>query len=228
MTSEVSQLEAIEERCETHADSESSDEEGDPPDHDLLSARVVPCSVWFGPSGSDSFEREMLGFLGSHSGVAVLQWPRDLRRAAHCGNLGIPVLCFVSDPTEPIPSAQELQEWLPSRAADQEVHDCLWRLSELGGSRREAALLALDSDGLHLGDGEVHLDSSGLELAAALVASFDRPVDDTSLLCVSSRTQEGQRSLFGELLRLDREVNQLGLEVVPVNEHAHLMRRCGR
>ncbi len=228
MANEASKLEAIEERRETHADSESSEEEGDPPDPDLLLARVVPCSVWFGPSGSDSFEREMLGFLGSHNGVAVLQWPRDLRRAARCAHLGIPVLCLVSDPTEPTPSAQELQQWLPSSATDQEVHNCLWRLSELGASRREAALVALDSDGLHLGDRELHLDASGLELAAALVASFERAVDDASLTCVSRHPEKGQRSLFGELLRLDREVNQLGLEVIPVKEHAHLMRRCLR
>jgi len=226
MTDEASKPEAIEERCEPHADTESSDEEGDPPDPVSPSARVVPCTVWFGPSGSDSFEREMLGYLGSHNGVAVLQWPRDLRRAARCAHLGIPVLCFVSDPTEPIPSTQEHQQWLPSSATDREVHDSLWRLSALGASRREAALLALDSDGLHLGDGEVHLDASGLDLAAALVASFDQAVDDTSLSCVSRHPEKGQRSLFSELLRLDREVNQLGLEVVPVKDHAHLMRRC--
>jgi hypothetical protein len=228
MTIEASQLEAVEDRSELHEDGESSDQAGDPPDPDLPSTGVVPCSVWFGPSGSASFEREILGYLGSHNGVAVLQWPRDLERAIRCSVLGIPTLCFVSDVKEPIRSPQRLQEWLPSSATDHEIHDRLRRLSERGASRRAASLLALESDGLRLGDGEVHLDSSARELAAVLIASFDRAVDDASLPCASRSTTETRRSLFSELLQLDREVNQLGLEVVPVKEHAHLMRRCGR
>jgi hypothetical protein len=228
MTNEALQLEATEERCDSHPDGESSDEEGDPPDPALSSTAVVPCTVWFGPGGSASFEREMLGYLGSHNGVAVLQWPRDLERATRCGLLGIPALCLVSNPIEPVPCPQGLQEWLPSSATDQEVHDSLRRLSEHGASRRAAALLALDSDGLRLGDGEVHLDPSARELAAVLIGSFERAVDDASLSCASRSTTRARRSLFSELLQLDREVNQLGLEVVPVKEHAHLMRRCGR
>jgi hypothetical protein len=228
MTIEASQAEATEEWCEPHADGESSDEEGDPADPDRPSVEVVPCTVWFGPRGSTSFEREMLGYLGSHSGVAVLQWPRDLERARRCSVLGIPTLCLVSDPMEPIRAPQGLQEWLPSSATDREVHDSLRRLSEYGASRRAAAQLALDSDGLRLGEGEVHLDSSARELANVLIASFDRAVDDASLSYASRGTTKPPRSLFSELLQLDREVNQLGLEVVPVREHAHLMRRCGR
>jgi hypothetical protein len=228
MTIEASQLEATEEPCESDPADGSSDEEGDLPDTDLPSMGAVPCTVWFGPGGSASFEREMLGYLGSHNGVAVLQWPRDLERAARCGVLGIPTLCLVSDPKEPISSPVGLQEWLPSSATDREVHDSLRRLSEHGGTRRAKALLTLDSDGLRLGDGEIHLDSAARELAAVLLASFDRAVDDSSLTCASRSTANTRRSLFSELLQLDREVNQLGLEVVPVREHAHLMRRCGR
>jgi hypothetical protein len=228
MTIEASEPEAIEERCEPPADGESSDKEGDLPDPDLLSTDVVPCTVWFGPKGSASFEREMLGYLGSHNGVAVLQWPRDLERATRCCVLGIPNLSFVSDPTEPISRPEELQEWLPSSATDREVHDSLRRLSEHGASRRAAALLALDSDGLRLGDGEIHLDQEARELAAVLIASFESAVDDASLSCASKCVTETPRPLLGELLQLDRDVNQIGLEIVPVKEHAHLMRRCGR
>jgi hypothetical protein len=228
MTIEASQVAAVEERCEQETAGESSDEEGDLPDPALRSREVVPCTVWFGPKGSASFEREMLAYLGSHNGVAVLQWPRDVERAAHCAALGIPALCLLSETSGPVSAPRGLQEWLPSSATDREVHDSLRRLSELGASRRAAADLALDSDGLHLGEGEVHLDSSARELAAVLIASFDRAVEDASLSCVSRTTDKRQRSLFSELLQLDREVNQLGLEVVPVREHAHLMRRCGR
>jgi hypothetical protein len=228
MTIESSTPEAAEERSEPPADSESPDEDGDPPDSDLRSSTVVPCTVWFGPTGSESFEREMLAYLGAHNGVAVLQWPRDHERATRCRVLGIPTLWFVSDATNPVNPPAELEEWLSSSATDQEVHDSLRRLCENGAARRAAAILALDSDRLRLGDGEVHLDSSEREIAAVLVANFDRAVDDTSLSSVSSRLAGTRHSLFRELLQLDRDVNQLGLEVVPVQAHAHLMRRCGR
>jgi hypothetical protein len=228
MTIEAAQLETIEERCDSDAAGESSDEDGDPPDPAPHSTAVVPCTVWFGPRGSAHVEREMLGYLGSHNGVAVFQWPRDLERAARCSLLGIPTLCLVSDPMETIPFPQGLQEWLPSSATDQEVHNSLRRLSEHGASRRVAALLALDSDGLRLGDGEVHLNPTARDLAAVLIDNFERAVDDVSLSCASRSTTTTRRSLFSELLQLDREVNQLGLEVVPVREHAHLIRRCGR
>jgi hypothetical protein len=218
MASETSEPEAIEERSALDEDGNSSDDKDDPADPGLLSARIPPCTVWFGPRGSASFEREMLSYLGSHNGVAVLQWPRDIERAAHCNALCIPTLCFVSGPTQLIGFPRALQEWLPSDATDREIHDCLRRLSEHGASRRATSTLAVDSEGLHLGEGEVHLDSRARELAAVLIASFERAVDDTSL----------SRASTGELLRLDREVNQLGLEVVPVKEHTHLMRRCGR
>jgi hypothetical protein len=184
--------------------------------------------VWFGPMGSASFEREMLSYLGSHNGVAVLQWPRDSDRATRCSALCIPTLCFVSGPLELMTAPQALQEWLPSNATAGEIHDCLQRLSERGASRRAASTLAVDSEGLHLGEGEVHLDLPARELAAVLIASFERAVDDAWLSRASRGTAEAQRSLVSDLLRLDREVNQLGLEVVPMREHSHLMRRCGR
>jgi hypothetical protein len=231
MRIEASEPEATEERRVTDTDASdagSSDEEGDPADPGPLSARVAPCTVWFGPKGSASFEREMLRYLGSHNGVAVLQWPRDSERSARCNALGIPTLCLVTNSTEPVRPPQGLQEWLPSNATDQAIHDCLGRLSEHGSSRRAASALALDSEGLHLGDGEVHLDGAARELAAVLIASFEQAVDDDSLSCVSGANAASRQSLVSELLHLDREVNQLGLEVVPLKEHAHLMRRCGR
>jgi hypothetical protein len=228
MTVEVSQPEAAEERSETQADSESADEDGDPPDPDLPSIGVVPCTVWFGPKGSASFEREMLGYLGSHNGVAVLQWPRDAERATHCSVLGIPNLCFVADSIAPSCCREELREWLPSKATDREVHESLCRLSKHGAARRSGAALALDSDGLRLGDGEVALAPPARELAAVFIASFERAVDDASLSRAVNGATRTQRSFLGELLQLDRDVNQLGLEIVPVKEHAHLMRRCGR
>jgi hypothetical protein len=229
MAIEPTTSEAAEEWCEPQADSEPSGEDGDPSDSDQRSSAVIPCTVWFGPSGSKSFERDMFAYLGAHNGVAVLQWPRDLERAARCRILGIPTLCFVSDGTKPGEPPSDLQERLCSSATDREVHNSLRRLCEKGSSRRAGAKLALESDRLRLGDGEVHLDSSERELAAVLLANFDHAVKDSSLSGVSSHLAGGARhSLFRELLQLDREVNQLGLEVVPVKEHAHLMRRCRR
>lgn len=76
---------------------EPSGNEGDPPDPTTAVASVIACTVWFGPKVPQSAERELLAMLGSHNGVAVLQWPRDSDRAQRCRDLGIPTLCFMED-----------------------------------------------------------------------------------------------------------------------------------
>jgi hypothetical protein len=57
-------------------DKETSGESDDPADPGPVSARTIPCTVWFDPKASEHFEREMAAFLGSHNGVAVLAPPR--------------------------------------------------------------------------------------------------------------------------------------------------------
>jgi hypothetical protein len=160
--------------------------------------------------------------------VAVLQWPRDTERARRCWDLGIPTLCFVRDQAAHPSRDHGLVEWLRSSASDGQVHDSLDRLSQYGATQRQAATPTFDHGCLHLGECELHLDPSARDLAAVLVANFDQAVDDTLLSSVSRDRRTGHRSLFRELLQLDRDVNQIGLEVVPVNNHEHAIRRCGR
>ena len=187
-----------------------------------------PSTVWFGPQGPESVERELAAFLGSHDGVAVLQWPRDTDRGAHFSGLGIPCLWLVPEHDDP-PSIQcSLQEWLPRTAADDDVHSCLERLSEQGAAMRQTAAVALENDGwLYLGDHGVHLAPSMERLASALIDHFNEAVDDSLLSDESGSTAAGRwnSSLSSDLIHLDRFVNPLGLEVVPVPDHAHLLRR---
>jgi hypothetical protein len=212
--------------------SPEADDPLEPPPAVERTALVVhasPCTVWFGPRGPESVERELAAFLGSHNGVAVLQWPRDTNRAAHFADLGIPCLWLVRDPDDTPPMQSALQEWLPHSASDDEVHDCLERLSEHGAARRQAASLELDGDGwLHLGDSGVHLAPTAERLATLLIDHFDEAVDDAMLSegSESASTSRWNNSLSSDLMRLDRYVNPLGLEVIPVPEHAHLIRRC--
>jgi hypothetical protein len=229
MLTETPSLETSDEVGASADEGEPSGSEGDPPDPVPLAASVIPCTVWFGPTVHRTAERELLAMLGSHNGVAVLQWPRDADRARRCWDLGIPTLVFVHDRAQLPPRRQGLVEWLPSSANDGQVHDSLTRLSQYGATqRRAAATPILDHGCLHLGRCEVHLDPSASDLAAVLVANFDQAVDDTVLSSASGDRSTAHRSLFGELLHLDREVNQIGLEVVPVNDHEHAIRRCGR
>jgi hypothetical protein len=205
-------------------DGAASDKD-DPADPVPLGARTIPCAAWFGPRTSESFEREMAGFLGSHNGVAVLQWPRDIERATHLHELGIPCLCFVRTERDFPFGEHELEEWLPQGASDQTVHDSLLRLSRRALARRTVPPV-LEGDCVQLGDSGVHLWPGICELASVLIAHFDEAVDDSVLSRTSERVAASRKSLFSDLLHLDQYVNQLGLEIVPVRDEAHRMRWC--
>jgi hypothetical protein len=216
------------ERAERIDEDELAPNEDDPPDPVPVEATAVACTVWFGAKVPAAAERELLAMLGSHNGVAVMQWPRDADRVQHCRDLGIPTLCFVPDSEQIPPSDNGLVEWLPSCASDDQVHSSLSRLSRFGETQRQAAIPILDHERLHLGACQIHLDSAVCGLAAVLVANFDQAVDDTFLRSVAREPKSSQRSLLRDLLWLDRDVNQIGLEVVPVNNHEHAIRRCGK
>jgi hypothetical protein len=209
-----------------------SDEEGDPtkPGHWEVdrSAGTRPNGVWFGPKGSEATERELISFLGSHNGVAVLQWPRDVGRSHRLRCLGIPRLWFVHDGAA-LPVARDTsEEWLPHTASDLEIHDSLRGLCEWAATERSTVPPELEEDGwLHLGDHGIQLTPPESCLAALLVARFGAAVDDELLARRSAYATAGTNGSFaGALHQLGREVNALGLEVVPAVEHAHLIRRC--
>jgi hypothetical protein len=219
---------AGDERCERVDECDPSGNEGDPPDPVPLATSAVGCTVWFGPNVPRATERELLAMLGSRNGVAVLQWPRDTDRARRCWELGIPTVCFLQDQAKLPPYHHGLVEWLPRSADDGEVHNSLNRLSQYGAAQRQVATPTLDNGCLHLGACEIRLGPSTCDLAAVLVANFDHPVDDTLLSSAERAASAGHRSVLSDLLLLDRDINQIGLEVVPVNNHEHAMRRCGR
>jgi len=201
-------------------------EDGDPPDTLHPNGDMAPCSVWFGPMSSRSAERELLAQLGARQGVAVLQWPRDVDGATRLIELGIPCLWLFQSPESPPSNTDELQEWLPSTATDQEVHDSLRRLSGRATRRRSTARLELDDDCFHIGSSKVDLAPDEHDLAALLLEHFEEAVDDRLLARASKQLENYERSLFGDLLRLDRSLNQIGLEIIPAGTHSHLMRRC--
>jgi hypothetical protein len=206
----------------------SADVEGDrskrtrPAAHTDHFARVRPSGVWFGPKHSESEERKLIAYLGSHNGVAVLQWPRDAERAERFLEFGIPCLWFVQDAADHPPVRSEFEAWLPRSASDVEIHACLETLCRRAATQRSEVPLELDDGWLHLGEHGVHLTQPESSLAAMLVAHFGEAVDDTLLAVTTGRTE----TLAGELHHLDEDVNALGLEVVPVTDHTHLIRRC--
>jgi hypothetical protein len=215
---------------------ESSDEEDEPPStpglldaHPACGASTRPSGVWFGPKGSDADERNLIAFLGSHNGTAVLQWPRDADRASKLRGLGIPCLWFVQDITD-VPAIRcGSEEWLSRTSDDLQIHASLERLCRWVATERAADPLVLEEGGwLHLGEHGIQLTTSDSSLAATLIARLGEAVDDDLLLATSACTASGQRhwSLTGQLHHLDQEVNALGFEVVPAIERTHVMRRC--
>lgn len=225
---------SIEELSDPEDEDGSSDEEGDPsrPGHAVSgdgAGTIHPNGVWFGPKGCEATERELIAFLGSHNGVAALQWPRDAQRAERFFDLGIPCLWFVEDTADLPPVRDESEEWLPRSATDLEVHQSLKRLCDWAARQRSAAVPELDETGwLHMGEHGIQLTPPESSLAAPLVAHFGEPVDDDLLTPRSPRAEAARRSgsFAGELHHLTVDVNALGLEVVPAPEHRHLIRRC--
>src|ERR1019366_1777159 len=198
MTTVVPDVQAIDVPLEGEEDNETPGESGDPSDPVPLSARTIPCTVWFGPKTSEHFEREMAAFLGSHNGVAVLQCPRDTHRARCLRDLGIPCLWFVGALADIPTEGLELAEWLPQNASDKTVHDSLIRLSERALSRRTVPPV-LEGDCVRLGEFGVHLSPGTCDLASVLIAHFDQEVDDSVLSGTSGRVRTARRSLFSDL-----------------------------
>ncbi len=212
-----------------------SGEEGDPPEPSPLAAhagtvcRARPNGVWFGPKTSDSDERKLIAFLGSHNGVAVFQWPRDAHRAQRFFDLGIPCLWLIQKPADLPPARSRSEAWLPGAASDLQIHACLQRLCDWSAMQRSAAPLELEeSSWLHLGNHGIQLTPPSSRLAATLIAHIGEEVDD-SLLAEGSIWPAGARrkeSLDCQLRHLNEDINALGLEVIPTTDHAHLLRRC--
>ena len=223
---------SIEESFEPDNDDGPSDEEGDPANqgHRMADrpAGTLPNGVWFGTQGSEATERELIGFLGSHNGVAVLQWPRDVGRTHRLSGLGIPRLWFVHDWTTLPVARDKSEEWLPLTASDLEIHESLRRLCNWAATERSAEPPELEEDGwLHLGEHGVQLTPPESSLAAPLLAHFGTAVDDEFLARRLARAATRTiGSLAGALHQLELDVNALGLEVVPATEHTHLIRRC--
>ena len=234
MTLTTISIHSIDEHFEPDSEDAPSDEEGDRPKpcrldtHRCGSASTLPNGVWFGPKGSEATEKELVAFLGSHNGVAVLQWPRDTHRSNRFFALGIPCLWIVQDTDDVPPIRDKYEEWLPRTTSDLQIHESLRRLCDWAAAERSAVLPRLEQNGwLHLGDHGIQLTPPESRLAAPLVARFGEPVDDEFLTRKSLRsTARPKNSLAGELDHLDRDVNTLGLEVVRATEYRHLIRRC--
>jgi hypothetical protein len=185
--------------------------------------------VWFGPKTSDTDERRLIAFLGSHNGVAVFQWPGDARRAERFFDVGIPCLWLIQNPGNPPPARSRCEAWLPRTASDLQIRACLQRLSDWSAIQRSEAQLELEDDGwLHLGKQGIQLTPPSSCLAATLIAHIDEPVDDSLLAEVSIGAHGVGRneSLDRQLRHLDEDINALGLEVMPARNQAHLLRRC--
>lgn len=210
--------------------------EFDPPDTSTARAvaggmvkEIVPSSAWFGPSVGGSQERELMAFLGSHSGVAVLQWPRDAEHLELLTRVGIPRLLLVHPSPHVPPADGPLQMALGHSASQADIHRRLLLLCRQAAHRRSVARCPrMDEENrLHAGNGSVELPPIAQRLARVLVARFGRPVEDDHLLAPEVvGLSMSAAALEGQLARLCQLVNPIGLEVVPASGHSHTMRWC--
>lgn len=181
----------------------------------------VPSTVWFGPKRLDSVERELTGFLGSHNGVAVLQWPRDRDRARRLADDGVPRLWLTPSPPRPEDGSDGLDDWVSPSAGQDEITVRLRHLAELAAARRTEAVVHLDGGHLEFGSHRIALTASEYCLASVLVAHFEEAVPDAVLT-----QQLGEPRLTSQLIHLNQDLSPLGLEVVPVPVSSHRLGRC--
>ena len=191
-------------------------------------AQVVPSSVWFGPAVGEQLRQEFLAFLGSHNGVAVLQWPRDAEHVPALARVGLPRLLLVHPPADAPVAGGLLQKALAASAGDDEIHASLLALCRRARHRRsvEATPVVDDEGWVRTAAGRVGLPPAEHRLAEPLVASFGHPVDDAVLRSCDRQPSSFPTAFEGRLARLCHHVNPLGLEVVAVPDGAHLMRWC--
>jgi hypothetical protein len=190
----------------------------------------VPSSAWFGPSLRAGERRELMAFLGSHNGVAVLQWPRDAEHLATLATAGIPRLLLAHPSPSAPPADGALQVSLAYPSDQDEVHRALVALCGQAARQRSASgAPVLDAENrLRAGQSTVELPPVTRPLVRLLVEHFPEPVDDEQLLALVVPGSSANRpTLEGQLAQLCHLVNQLGLEVVPKPGHTHALRWCG-
>jgi hypothetical protein len=191
-----------------------------------------------------SLERELMGFLGAHHGVAILHWPRDASRVEHLAQVGVSRLLLVDPSVEPPTGDRAQQDWLPSPAKRDDIHDRVVRLSRVSAERHASACQPMLDQAGHLSfvDSCVELPACVRPLAEMLVSHFGRPVSRQALLSGDQSEQGEQREqheqsvqreapsslskLQARASRLCQCINPLGLEVAAAAGDTYVMRRC--
>jgi len=199
-----------------------------PPGPGMSSSHVLPSTAWFGPTVPRGTAKELMAFLGSHDGVAVVHWPRDVGIVRELARSGLPRLLLVANQSDAPPYDGLLQDWLLWPASEEATHDRLMTLSRRSAEHRVAAgLPTVDDRGrVRRGDDYVELSAFEHPLAEALVARFEEPVTESDLLAIAGRPSVSRTCLRVRLSRLSEDVNPLGLEVVSISGAAYSMRRC--
>lgn len=192
-------------------------------------ARRSCSGVWFGPGLRDPELSDLLAFLGSRNGVAVIQWPRDLLHLDLLSRMGLPALLLVHPSSSTVPPEGPLLRSVAHAAQEAEIRRNMTILSESAGRRRLAGgPPVLDLEGqIRAGDGRVRLPPWGRSLAHPLLTRFGQGVPDSLLeQALAESSAEKSRNLERWLPRLSRLVNPLGIEVANRGQMHHAMRWC--
>ena len=187
----------------------------------------VPAYVWFYPALAPSVERELFAFLGTHNGVAVVEWPGDVGRIERLAQLGLPRLLLVHSVAGAPVDDGSLQDWVLSSAMPDEIHTRLRRLCARAAERRRlAGCPGLDGEGrLSVGESFINLMGPTETLARVLVAHFEEAVGQSTLARADPAFSSARR-LEGWLNRLSELINPLGLEAVALPDRTSVMRWC--
>jgi hypothetical protein len=154
--------------------------------------------------------------------VAVVQWPEEAGVLEHFVALGMPRLLVIDDAIDPPVVTDSLEDWIRQSADERD------RQARMDTLRRRAGHIIVPVfDGVsRLGFGGAWAPLSPIEyrLAAELVDRFGRIVSDQDLTAKAWGDSPPQpNALRVHLTRLRHRLEPLGLEILAIRSHGHIM-----
>jgi hypothetical protein len=158
--------------------------------------------------------------------IAIVRWPQDAEILERLGTLGHPRLLLVDQDAEPPVVTDLLEDWIRLPADDRDIQTRVASLRRRVGHHRIPMFDGECRVGFR--DGWAPLSPIEYCLASALVERFGYLVTDEDLSARAwGDTPPRPNALRVHLTRLRRRVEPIGLEILTIRSHGHVMQEAG-
>jgi Transcriptional regulatory protein, C terminal len=158
--------------------------------------------------------------------IALVRWPQDEEMLERLGPFGHPRLLLVDPDADPPVVTDPLEDWIRLPADDRDIQTRVASLRRRVGHHRIPVFDGACRVGFR--DGWAPLSPIEYCLASALVEQFGYLVADEDLSARAwGDTTPRSGALRVHLTRLRRRVEPIGLEILTVRSHGHVMQEAG-